>query len=503
MLRGKFWSALLLVAAVAQARASGPRWVTGPPYYTLSQGLPVVWQQNQLRYFTDPGDLSSSVNHAAADALVANAMAVWNVPQARITLSQGGLLAEHVSGQNVYLDSNGMEWPADVMVANAGAIAIAIVYDTDGSVTDTLLGAGASAASSCRTNSVTENVDSFTPAGYITHAEIVLNGLCTGPAAAQQLEMQYKLERAFGRVLGLAWSQVNDNVFTGVPTPTYNQALHWPIMHPIDIICGAYSYQCLPSPFMLRPDDVAGMVRLYGMGPNATVPAGKQVSLTAANAVNGRVAFPDGGGMSGVNVLVRRGVFASSDTDGWFETGSVAGDGARRSDTSPFVSAQGYSDGKHGDEPRRLCGRVHDELCATAGGAGIQRPDGDNGGGESAVYRERERGALWARHGCALRDDSGADGVHCAGGDYRRLSVCAGGKRTAMWDRGGWVCGGAGGYGGDGMVGGIAMRVPACFVFRGECAGRPQLYGGGDGAGCKWAGDDDQSHAGAGSVWAE
>ena len=108
-----------------------------------------------------------------------------------------------------------------------------MVYDTDGSVTETLLGAGASLPSACRTNAVTESVDKFDPAGYIVHAVIVVNGRCSGAAAAQQLELQYKLERVFGRVLGLAWSQTNDNVFTGVPTPTYNQALHWPIMHPV------------------------------------------------------------------------------------------------------------------------------------------------------------------------------------------------------------------------------------------------------------------------------
>ncbi len=262
-------------------------------------------------------------------------MGVWNVPQARLTLSRGGALAEHVSGQNVYLDSGGMEWPTDVMVANAAAIPIAVIYDTDGSVTDTLLGAGASAPSSCRTNSVTENVDSITPQGYITHAELILNGRCTGTAAAQLQEMQYKLERAIGRVLGLAWSQVNDNVFTGVPTATYNQALHWPIMHPIDIICGPYSYQCLPNPFTLRPDDVASMVLLYPL-PLAN---GHYMSLQGANALTGDVTFPDGGPMLGVNVLVKREIYSTTTVDSWYEVSGVSGPGFRRAGTSVFVTA--------------------------------------------------------------------------------------------------------------------------------------------------------------------
>jgi len=77
---------LLLTANVAQA--AGPRWVTGPPYFT-SAGTWVGWYTLNPLYFTDPGDLSSTVNHAAADALVAAAAGVWNVPTASITLAQG------------------------------------------------------------------------------------------------------------------------------------------------------------------------------------------------------------------------------------------------------------------------------------------------------------------------------------------------------------------------------------------------------------------------------
>ena len=44
------------------------------------------------------------------------------VPVASITVGQGGALAEHVNGQNVYLDTVGMVFPADVMSANAAAV---------------------------------------------------------------------------------------------------------------------------------------------------------------------------------------------------------------------------------------------------------------------------------------------------------------------------------------------------------------------------------------------
>jgi hypothetical protein len=228
---GKFCARAQLIAAslmlsVAPAFASGPRWVTGPPYFTAPAGTPVVWYTAQPLYFTDPGDLSASVNHAAADAMVAAAAGVWNVPTSAIVLTQGGALAEHVSAANAYLGSGGPVFPTDVQAGNYAAKQIAVIYDSDGSVTDMLLGNGASAPADCRQNAVTESVDSIVPAGFIQHALLVLNGRCTGPAPEQQMQMRYQLERAFGRVLGARWSQTNDNVFTGTPQPTANQALH-------------------------------------------------------------------------------------------------------------------------------------------------------------------------------------------------------------------------------------------------------------------------------------
>ena len=328
--------AIALLVLCLAANASGPRYVTGPPYFTGAPGQPVAWAQGNVRYFTDPGDLSANVNHAAADAIVAAAAGVWNVPVASITVLKGGALAEHVSGRNVYLGSNGLVFPDDVQSTNAASIPIAVIYDSDGSVTDTLLGAGASLPSGCRQNAVTESVDGFDPAGYITHAILVVNGRCSGGAPQQQLELQYKLERAFGRVLGLAWSQLNDNVFTGSPQPSYAQALHWPILHPIEIVCGLYSYQCLPAPFQLRDDDIASLVLLYPVRAG-NVPVGKQASLASADSIFGTLSFPTGEGMAGVNLLMRRQDSGTGYTQPYYDVSAVSGTTFRRAGTSPFV----------------------------------------------------------------------------------------------------------------------------------------------------------------------
>jgi hypothetical protein len=324
---------LLMYLGLRVAGASGPRWVTGPPYFTGPPGIPVVWYTNQPLYFTDAGDLSTYVNHAAADALVAAAANVWNVAGANIDIAYGGALGEHINGANSYLTNNGPVFPADVQSSNYAAMQIAVIYDSDGSVTDMLLGGGASTPAECRQNGVTESVDSITRGGFIQHAIVVLNGRCTGPAPQQQLQLQYQLQRAFGRVLGLGWSQTNDNVFTQTKQPTYVQAQHWPIMHPIDIVCGPYTYQCLPQPFTLRDDDVAGIIQLYLIGYSNLLGwtgysdplPGKGQSYDHAAHAYGYVSFPTGQGMDGVNVVVQRQVVNQGVPDAYDDSSSVSG----------------------------------------------------------------------------------------------------------------------------------------------------------------------------------
>lgn len=338
--------ALLLLAwasglTCAPAYASGPRWVTGPPYFSVAS-QPVVWYTPNISYSTDPGDLSADVDHAAADAIVSAAANVWNIPTANIALAQGGQLAEHVSSANVFPGTNGLIFPADVSSSNYANIQIAVIYDTDGSVTDLLLGQGASDPLECRQNGVTESVDSITPAGTIQHALLILNGRCTGSAPEQQLQLQYQLMRAFGRVLGLAWSQTNDDVFTRTPLPTADEVQKWPIMHPIDVVCGPYTFQCQPSPFTLRQDDVASLSALYFIA-QGTASAGKSDTLSDASSITGRMEFGDGQGMQGMNLLVRRSDLQTPYVESGAVVSAVSGNLYRWDNGNPVTGAPASS----------------------------------------------------------------------------------------------------------------------------------------------------------------
>jgi hypothetical protein len=335
-------------AAATPLWAGGPRWVTGAPFFTTS-AVPVVWYTSQPLYFTDPGNLSASVNHAAADALVAAAASVWNVPTASLVLARGGALDEHVSGANTFLSSSGLIFPADIQSSNYAAKQIAVIYDSDGSITDLLLGNGASDPTSCLQNGVTESVDSIAPAGRIQHAILVLNGRCTGADAEKQTQLQYQLMRAFGRVLGLGWSQTNDNVFTGSPQATFNQAMHWPVMHPIDIICGPYTYKCMPQPFTLRPDDLSALAQLYPIG-QGQAPPGKTDTLLNASQFQGRLFFSDGQGMQGVNVVGRRWAqfTSAAQIEDWETASSVSGTYYRQSNGNPVTGPDTTIEGSQG-----------------------------------------------------------------------------------------------------------------------------------------------------------
>jgi hypothetical protein len=318
--------------------AASPRFVAGAAWTNV--GRPMGWYRTDVHYFVDAGPLSASVDHAAGLAMVDAAAGVWNIAGVDFTLTNGGSLSEDVSGDNVYLGANGPVWPADAAKTNYAAKQIAVIFDADGAVTDALLGAGASDPGSCRTNGVTESTDLFLQPGKIAHALIIINGLCSGSAPEKQLQLRYQLMRVFGRVIGLGWSQLNDNVFTGTPQPTYLQQLHWPVMHPIDILCGPYTYQCLPEPFTLRDDDIAG-VRLLYTDLTRSTPGWIQTS--------GTLRFPNGQGMAGVNVtLTRNYPWNSFGTETFQDASAVSGIFTAGDRGNPVTGASADTDETNG-----------------------------------------------------------------------------------------------------------------------------------------------------------
>ena len=297
---------LFCIGSAGVAKASGPHWIAGVNYFDpAAKGKPVVWANGQVSYYLDQGALSSSVSSSQAASLVANAAAVWNgVSTAAVSITHGGLLSEDVNGSNVTANTpsgTGAVLPADAQ-PTATAEPVAVIFDADGSVIDDIYGTdaqgkSASDPSQCTQTGVYSTVDSFSTAGNIAHALILVNGRCATSSALNGL-LEYELVRAFGRVLGLDWSQVNESMW---PNPTTDGQAGWPVMHPFERLCSGSMTSCMPNQLTLRLDDIAGLNQLY---PVTSAGSGKTVTMQSTITVQGKVTFRNGQGMQGVNVVL-------------------------------------------------------------------------------------------------------------------------------------------------------------------------------------------------------
>jgi hypothetical protein len=294
------------------SRAGGPKSVAGTTYFDpTTTGQPLVWPQGIIIYYTDQGNLSPILPNASANSLVANAFIQWTaVPTAAIAATSGGQLAEDVNGTNVYVNSDGsINMPADIQPTATGT-PVGVVYDYDGSVTDALMGSGAGASSQCFSNAVYGGDDNYGTFATYQHALIVINGQCA-LQSSQLTDVEYRLVRVIGSVLGMGWSQVNPNVITGSPHATSQDYAGFPVMHFTDPFNCVPITICYPNPYQLAMDDAAELSRLYPItAQNESNFTGKQVFSGVTARIHGSVWFTDVHGnrtqaMQGVNVVAR------------------------------------------------------------------------------------------------------------------------------------------------------------------------------------------------------
>ncbi len=369
---------LLLLTLMQIARAGGPRYIAGISYFNQgTAGTPLTWAQGTINYYTDQGSLSATVSGSQGDALVADAFSQWtSISTAAVTATHAGQLAEDVNGTNVYRNSDGsITMPADIMPTATGT-PVGVVYDADGTVTDALLGQGAGDPSECFGNAVYGGLDNFGIDAHFLHGLVVLNGNCV--AQLPDPDVEYRLVRVLGQVLGLGWSQTNLNVQTRVPPPTADDYVGFSIMHDIDLpncvpISLCYSNGGQVNPYQPKMDDQAALSRLY--------PAPTFSTSTAR--IHGNVYFPNasghpGQGMQGVNVVARwidpstglpSGAYAAASVSGFLFAGNVG------TTVTGFNDSTGQPFNRYGSNVSTLEGFF--DL------AGLQIPNG----GSSAQYQ--------------------------------------------------------------------------------------------------------------------
>ena len=299
------WRHLLAALAFFLLHASfayggGPKYIAGSSYFNAgTMGQPLTWSQGQINYYTDQGDLSPILPNAAANSFVASSFSIWtSVSIASLNATAAGELAEDVNGGNIEVSDGVVTAPTDI-TPEATEKPVGIVYDYDGTVTDALLGSGAGDPSQCFWNAVFGGVDNFGVTANFQHALVVINGQCA-LQSSQLTDLEYRLVRVLGGVIGLGWSQLNLNVITGDPPPTTEDFAGFPVMHYMDLSSCVPITVCYKNPYQLASDDMAALSRLY---PPATPP-----SSTAR--IYGNVYFTGRTGgpaqpMQGVNVYAR------------------------------------------------------------------------------------------------------------------------------------------------------------------------------------------------------
>jgi hypothetical protein len=338
--------------------AAGPRWVAGKGYFDPAVlGQPLVWKNGVVNYYTDLGDLSPAVTQAQANAMVAAAASLWSsVPTAALQINAAGSLAEDVNGSN-YLDGlTGLIMPADVESSAVGT-PLGVIYDADGAVIDALEGPGASDPNSCNASGVIAVVDNFSTQATIDHALLIVNGRCASDAAHIAL-LQYELLRGFGRILGLDWSQANDQMFPANITGAGLQG--WPLMHPVEKLCNSNGNPCMTGTISPRTDDVAELNRLYPVtSENAASFPGKLVTAAATISFQGTISFRTGQGMQGVNVVARPLLPGSDEPDMRYPASAVSGSffsGNAGNSITGFVDSEGLPLNRFGTDTATLEG---------------------------------------------------------------------------------------------------------------------------------------------------
>jgi hypothetical protein len=288
----------------------GPKFIAGSTYYNSAvMGTPLHWTGGRLNYYVDQGDLSSTVNHSAAVAMVDAAAALWNgVATAAVVLTDKGTLSENVAGNELVVNALGQITAPDDVAPSATDHPLAILFDEDGSIIDALYGTLTSEPDNCSQNGVYAWIDNSNADATLSHAVILLNGRCTVTSEyASQANllamMKFNLIRAFGRVLGLDYAQIYPNALTD---NTVGETFAWPIMQPLDGVCGSSGGDCIPFPSQLHYDDIAALNRLYPVtAANMGSFTGKQLTADNTIAIKGTIQFLSGYGMQGVNVYAR------------------------------------------------------------------------------------------------------------------------------------------------------------------------------------------------------
>ncbi len=282
--------ASLLIPADRGARAGGPLLPT-------RTGRAFVWTvARPVTYTPDQGPLGPLTNEEAVN-LTQEIFTIWaSIPTTRIRFQPSGqFLSADVTGSNVM---SVLDKLVDDCLKGVGCVN-PIIFDSDGSVTDALLGVGSR-----------RRIAGFAGPRVFSSARI-LQGTVTinGLFANQRDRLRGIMTHEVGHFAGLDHTQINlDAVFDF--DPSNDETV--PTMTPV--FSSSFRVETWATPHL---DDIAAISSLY--------PAPSFATTTGT--IRGRVLYSDGVGFMGANVIARKvddpQVVAVSSVSGFQHIGTI------------------------------------------------------------------------------------------------------------------------------------------------------------------------------------
>jgi uncharacterized protein (TIGR03437 family) len=317
----KFVHFLLSLALFASALRLEQPVQAGTSLAVTPSGKEVAWRAGTtITYHVDQGPLGTLSNEQAV-AMVDELFSLWqNVPTASLSLQRAGALPVDVTAANFASYRN-----------NSADAYHPIIFDTDGSITDSVFGAGASDFTA-GFSGPSWVVGGFSD-GEIRDASAILNAKFLSSGYGTAIEFKSIMLHEFGHFLGIGHSQVNlGTAFDREVLFNNNHTL--PIMFPISLG---------DRPVELSWDDKAQATRLY---PSA--------SAGTTGTIKGRVYLADGATpFQGASVIARRVddplIVAASSVSGFLYrgTGSNANRGTLDSSYQGYFEITGLPAGNY------------------------------------------------------------------------------------------------------------------------------------------------------------
>ncbi|MCG2739907.1 MAG: hypothetical protein L6300_06665 [Syntrophaceae bacterium] len=289
----------MVLLGVISIMVIGDSAIAGGPFYCKfdNSGEPIKWANGKIRWKSETGDLSPTVDNQTAVNWVAELFNKWQNAYIRPTVTADEIytVSLDVAMQgSVGVDITAANYEDFIIEGESGITPI--IFDYDGSITDAFLGEGMSDYVMGFASPRTADLEK----GIIVNGQVVMNGKFidgiddnqSGDGDVSEEMFKSAILHEIGHLLNLDHTQLNHDVAQEILAEASKGALtsyaqHVPTMYPVMVTDGQY---------VLHKDDVGQLASIYP-------------STSFANnfcALRGKILVGDSEiGFPGVNIVVK------------------------------------------------------------------------------------------------------------------------------------------------------------------------------------------------------